>query len=334
MTVTFIGPQVPVTRVETGFWSLDQATINNRGEIGWAVPSYVEVYGKEGVGKTLFATFISGLAAAKIQKDIAFLDFEIQDMETVSNILEHAKFSGTVKLIREKKDEECLDKLLDAIEDEHYGAGILDSIAAISPIAEQQGNLGDANMGRRAMLMSQFSRKSVRMMQRRETPFSLICTNHSHPTIGARVAGTETSGGVTHRFMSTYRINLSKAYWKNKTIKYDEGWLLKGRIEKSRTGFAMRDFYVFMVAGEGLHKGLSALFDCLIFEHAELNRTIKMDDENYGNLKSYIDNRDDDELFIPFQNKLKTVTMKQQEEFESDEVDYEQDESEEDESDG
>lgn len=95
-------------------------------------------------------------------------------------------------------------------------------------------------------------------------------------------------------------------------------------------GFAMRDFYVFMVAGEGLHKGLSALFDCLIYEHAELSRTIKMDGENYGNLKSFIDNRDDPELFIPFQNKLKTVTMEQKEEFDADdEIDYIQDDTEE-----
>lgn len=327
MSVTFIGPQVPVTRIQTGFWSLDQATMNNRGELGWTLPSYVEVYGREGVGKTNFATTIAGIVAHHLDKDIAFLDFEIQDMDTIANILEHKSFNGTVRLIREKKDEECLNELLNSVEDEHYGAGLLDSIAAISPISEQQGSMGDANMGRRALLMSQFSRKAVRMMQRRETAFSLICTNHSHPTIGARVAGTETSGGVTHRFMSTYRINLSKAYWNKKTVKYDDGWLLKGRIEKSRMGFAMRDFYVYMVAGEGLHRGLSALFDCLIYEHAELSRTVKMDDVSYGTLKTFVDNRDDDELFVPFISKLKTVTMKQQEEYE-DTVEYYQDEEE------
>ena len=322
--IKFVGPQVPVSRILTGFWSLDNATMNNRGERGWTVPSYVEVYGKEGVGKTNFAVSISGIIATHLKKDISFLDFEIQDMGTVEDILTNAGFEGTVRLIREKKDEECLEKLLDTVEDEHYGAGILDSIAAISPIAEQEGKIGDANMGRRAMNMSQFSRKSVRMMQRRESPFSLICTNHSHPTIGGRVAGTDTSGGVTHKFMSHYRILLSKAYWKNKTMKFDNGWLLKGRIEKSRMGYAFRDFYVFMVAGEGLHVGLSAMFDCLLYEYAELNRTVKMDDLTYGTIKNLIDNRNDTKLFIPFINKLRSVEAKRQESEDDDEYEYEQ----------
>jgi len=307
MTITFIGPQVPVSRILTGFWSLDNATINNRGEKGWSVPSYVEIYGKEGVGKTNIAVSLAGLIAKKLKKDISFLDFEIQDMETIRNILSNKEFEGTVRLIREKKDEECLEKLLDTIEDEHYGVGILDSIAAISPIAEQEGKIGDANMGRRALSMSQFSRKSIRLMQRRESPFSLICTNHSHPTIGGRIAGTDTSGGVTHKFMSHYRINLSKGFWKNKTIKFDDGWLIKGRIEKSRTGFAFRDFYVYMVAGEGLHHGLSALFDCLLYEYAELSRNVKMDGQTYGTLKNFVENRNDSELFEPFINKLASI---------------------------
>jgi len=322
MTVSFIGPQVPVSRILTGFWSLDNATMNNRGERGWVIPSYVEVYGKEGVGKTNFAVSIAGLVATKLEKDISFLDFEIQDMDTIADILERTGFDGTVRLIREKKDEECLEKLLDTVEDEHYGVGLLDSIAAISPISEQEGKIGDANMGRRAMSMAQFSRKSVRMMQRRESPFSLICTNHSHPTIGGRVAGTETSGGVTHKFMAHYRILLSKAYWKNKTIKFDDGWLLKGRIEKSRMGYAFRDFYTFMVAGEGLHKGLSAMFDCLIYEYAELSRTVKMDGESYGTIKSFIENRDNTELFVPFENKLRSIETKRQADTDDEEYEY------------
>jgi hypothetical protein len=69
--------------------------------------------------------------------------------------------------------------------------------------------------------------------------------------------------------------------------------------------------------------GLSALFDCLIFGYAELGRAVKMDSMSYGSLKSFISGRDDDDLFVPFQNKLKSVVMEQKEIL-SDDVIYEQ----------
>jgi RecA/RadA recombinase len=309
MTISFVGPNVPVQRVLTGFWSFDNALANNRGERGFAVPSYAEVYGSPGVGKSNFVLSLAGIIANKFEKDIALLDLEILDAETIKSILDNARFNGTVKLIRNERDEDSLGELLSSVKDEKFGVGILDSIAAISPIAEQNGDIGDANMGRRAIVMSQFSRKTVRSLQNRESPYVMFCTNHIHPSIGMSHNGSDTSGGMTHKFMSHYRINLSKAFIKGKTIKYDDGWLLKGRIEKSRMGFAMRDFYVFMIAGNGLHKGLSAVFDCIISGQADISRTVKMDGKSFGTLSSMINNRNDDDLFTPFINKVNSLTV-------------------------
>jgi len=310
MSIKLLGPDVPSKRILTGFWSLDNAMANNRGERGFMVPAFAEVYAKEGIGKTAFVTTLAGVIADEMQKNIAFLDWEIQDFQTITNILENTGYEGILQRILEKKDEESMDKFYDVMEDEDYGVGIMDSIAAFSSIAEQQGKQSDANMGKRGMNMAKFSRTSIRNMQHRKSPAAVFATNHMHPVMGSMVGGMDTPGGETKKYMSTYRILLKKFYWKAKkrTVKFPEGWVLEGRLDKNRTGFAMTTFHVCMVMGEGLHKGLSALFDCLIYEYADLDRIVKMDDESYGTLKSFIDNRDDEELFKPFINKLKSVT--------------------------
>lgn len=310
MPIRFLGPEVKIERVLTGFWSFDNACANNRGERGFAIPAFTEVYAKEGVGKTAFVTTIAGLIADNLQKNIAFLDWEIQDFTTIGHILENQGFEGTLQRILEKKDEESMDKFYDVMEDEAYGVGIMDSIAAFSSIAEQEGKQSDANMGKRGMNMAKFSRTCIRNMQLRKSPAAIFATNHMNPIMGSMVGGMDTPGGEAKKFMSTYRILLKKFYWKakKKTVKFPEGWVLEGRLDKNRTGYAFTTFHVAMVMGEGLHKGFSALFDCLIYEHADLDRIVKMDGESYGTLKSFIDNRDNAELFVPFQNKLRSVT--------------------------
>jgi hypothetical protein len=289
--------------------------MNNRGERGFAIPAYSEVYAKEGVGKTAFCTTLAGILGNKLDKGITFLDWELQDFDTILHILENQGFDGTLQRVLEEKDEDSIDKFYKLMKNEDYAVGIMDSIAAFSAISEQSGKQGDANMGRRAMNMSKFSRKSIRNLQLRSSPAAVFATNHIHPTIGAMFAGTDTAGGETKKYLTTYRILLRKFFYvkekyKNFTstsTKFDDGWILQGRIEKSRMGFAMKNFHVVMIMGEGLHKGLSALWDCLIYKHADLNRIVKMDDVEYGTMKSFIDNRNDDELFVPFMNKLKSV---------------------------
>jgi RecA/RadA recombinase len=315
MTIKFLGPNVPVTRIETGFWSFDNACMNTRGERGFAIPAYSEVYAAPGVGKTAFVTSLGGVIADRLTKNVVFLDWELQDFDTIMHILENQNFDGTLQRILEEEDEESMDKFYKVMKNEEYGVGILDSIAALSPVSEQKGKQTDANMGRRAMNMSKFSRKSIRNLQLRNSPAAVFATNHIHPTIGAMFAGTDTAGGETKKFLTTYRILLKKFFYvkakhenfTSTATKFDDGWILQGRIEKSRMGFAMKNFHVVMIMGEGLHKGLSALWDCLIYKYADLNRTVKMDDVEYGTMKSFIDNRDKDELFEPFINKLKSI---------------------------
>src|SRR3990167_3722113 len=134
MTIKFLGPNVPVTRIETGFWSFDNACMNNRGERGFAIPAYSEVYAKEGIGKTAFVTTLGGIIADKLKKNVVFLDWELQDFVTILHILENQNFDGTLQRVLEEKDEDTIDKFYKLMKNEDFAVGIMDSIAALSSI--------------------------------------------------------------------------------------------------------------------------------------------------------------------------------------------------------
>lgn len=315
MTIKLLGPSVDIIRIKTGFWSLDNACRNNRNELGIAIPAFIEVYGDNGVGKTAFVVALAGIIAGQQSKNIAFLDWEIQDMNTIVDILEVSGFDGDLQRILEKKDEDSIDAFYDIMEDETYAVGIMDSIAAFRSIAEDQGKQSDVIMGKRALNMAKFSRTCIRNMQHRKSPVAVLCTNHMHPKIGFMQTGMDTAGGETKKYMTTYRMWIKKFYWKAKKrtetlpAKADPpiGWILEGRLDKNRTGYAFTKFHVAMIMGEGLHKGLSALYDCLIYGHASLDRKVKMDGQEFYTMKKFIRDRDDESLFIPFQNKLKSL---------------------------
>lgn len=317
MSIKFLGNDVPIERIETGFWSFDNACRNQAGERGFAIPAFVELYAEEGVGKTAFAVSMAGLLAKKLEKNIAFLDWEIQDFKTIISILERQGFSGELHKILEKKDEESIDKFYSVMEKEDYGVGIMDSIGAFTSIAEQQGKQADAIMGKAAWNMSKFSRTVVRNLQQRKSPAAVLCTNHMHPNIGFMQSGQDTSGGKKKKYLSTYRIWLKKLYWNKRTQNLPPisgadpiGWVLEGRFDKNRTGFAMTKFHVAMIMGEGLHLGLSALYDCLINGYAELSRNrVIMEEQDLGHIKMFIKKRHDDDRFAIFYNTLKGATI-------------------------
>jgi hypothetical protein len=182
-------------------------------------------------------------------------------------------------------------------------------------------------MGKAAWNMSKFSRVTVRNLQLRKSPAAIFCTNHKHIKIGFMQSGYDTSGGVKKKYLSTYRINLKKLYWNKRTQNLPPitgidpiGWVLEGRFDKNRTGYAMTKFHVAMIMGEGLHLGLSAMYDCLISEYATLQRNrVIMDEKDYGHIKMLVKKRHDTERFKVFHNRLKAATIQEEKDDDEDE---------------
>jgi hypothetical protein len=119
--------------------------------------------------------------------------------------------------------------------------------------------------------------------------------NHVHPNLGG--FGTNTPGGETMKYLSAIRIRV-----KRKEGFKDESYVIEGKVYKNRFGYRDRVFYIVMLSGKGIHLGLSAMYDCFLLKLAERGKTVKINGESMGFLKSFFDNAHagNDTVFEPF----------------------------------
>lgn len=324
--IKIIGNPIPVLRIETGLYSFDRAFINAKGDIGLPVTS-IELYGPTHCGKTTIATSLSGIIASVLKKDIVLADMEGIDPELLINILGNQKYSGKVYDARKETDEETLDFFIELLKREDIGCGIFDSVAAISPIAELEGEHGEANMGKRAKLMAQHSRKLVHILRGRHKLVFYI--NHELTNISG-MAYRYTPGGDELKYLTRIRISV-----KRKEEFPDGSYTIQGTVKKNGYGLKDRVFYIFILSGIGVHKGMSAIYDCIQAKILTKNRNDRVYVwKETGNkifaLSSYAKaaKEGNTELFIPFYEALKNVTPEEVEE-ESKEVEEENKEAEE-----
>ena len=291
-------------------------------------------------GKTTFSLDLLGTIAKERGKGVTVLDFEIQNRDTVSGILENTGFDGEVHYIQnvgDERPEDTVERFCDRMFDihgknktyENPDVGLMDSIGAFRPMAELEGAIGDANMGIKAREMGQISSRYIRSLQLSKSPGTIIMTNHEHPnmSIGFGKPAPITSGGETKKYLSQIRIRLVDAYLKNSAVKFEGAWLIEGKVNENRFGISDQKFYAFMLGGQGVHQGLTAMFECLAFGYAESSAqalrdstTISLDGQSFGKIKNIIRDRNDDGLFKPFLNALKANALdKEVEETEEDE---------------
>jgi RecA/RadA recombinase len=316
MPIQFTGDEFgSTTRVITHCHSLDNSLADRAGNIGIPVRSTIEVYGGKNVGKTTFCTSLAGMIAAQLQKNITFLDWEGQSKETIEGILDAHNFYGSVNYmlnVGTETSEDTLERFVEAVTDDTQNVAIMDSIGGFIPTAYVEGNIADSNMGVFAREMGRFTGKLTRISLRAEEPGVVFLTNHVHPTIGSMVQGQSTSGGEKKKYLAHVRIDLKRAYIGNSPVNFGESYLLKGKIDSNRFGFSGKEFYVFIIGGEGIHVGLTALWDCVIAGHAKLSaKSIKdsvgvsMDGQNFGKFRTIFNERNNPEFFTPFINALR-----------------------------
>lgn len=325
MPITFTGDTFDAAeRVITNYHSFDWALEDKQGHRGCPSGIIVETYGPKNVGKTSFCLSMMGTMAAALGKDIVLLDWEGQNRETVESLLAQAGFEGTVDYVLnlpKETSEETVSRFIKKLYEDNQPVALVDSVGAFRPTANMEGDLSDANMGAFARETGRYHDWMVAALQRATNKGVIFTTNHLHPKIGFRVTGQDTAGGVKHTYLSHIRIDLKRAFMKNKdgseggtTLDFGESWLINGHIDSSRVGFSKRDFYVYMIAGEGIHLGLTAVWDCIMQGKAEVSAkkitdavTITMDGQNFGKLRTLIHSRNEKEMFVPFLNKLKEL---------------------------
>lgn len=299
MKITFVGNELPPTeRIVTGFRSLDRAMSGN-GNLGYPIGTLAEIYGRAGIGKTTVMLALGGLIASRLGGNIAFADLEGQSYDTVANSLDMSGFSGNVDMLRDNDRTthvEILDNMIEKFRTSEYNVSLLDSVGAFMPPGEMEGSVADANMGRKPFIIGNWTRAMVNIMISKRRSAVLYVT-HQHSNIG--FVGTHTSGGETKNFMSAIQIELRKKE------DFETGWLVEGTVKKNRFGKKDQTFILFIIGGQGVHAGLTAVFECVNLGLAEIERkVVRMDGESYGKVSTLITNWKDESLFTPFHNAL------------------------------
>ncbi len=291
MSIRIIGDAPTIKRLKTGLYSFDHAYENRKGEIGFPLGKGIEVFGATNTGKSTIVYGLAGIIASFQKRNISLADLEGFDPDFLVVVLENSGFSGDVQYIQREDDEEVLDELVSALR-RTKGVGILDSIGAISPISEQKGAIGEANMGRRAMILAQFTRKCLKLLRKPDAP-TIFMINHEYPRIGG--LGSDTPGGQVKKYLASMRVKVKRVYYKNKYAEYPDGsYVIEGKVVKNRWGYKGRTFWLFVLAGKGISKGMTAIYDASRLELLTLDRNIvKIGDTSFGHIKKLIQEAQD-----------------------------------------
>lgn len=299
MAITFVGNALPQTeRIVTGFRSFDRALSGHR-ILGYPLGTLTEIYGHEGIGKTTVMLSLGGILASKLGGNIAFADLEGQSYDTVSNSLEMGGFVADVDMLRYSETAthvDILDTMIEKFRTSEYNVALLDSVGAFMPPGEVEGSVADSNMGKKPFIIGNWTRAMVNIMINKKRSTCMYVT-HQHSNIG--FVGTHTSGGETKKFLNALQIELKKKE------DFETGWLVEGTVKKNRFGKRNQTFIMFVIGGQGVHAGLTAVFECVNLGLAEVERkTIRMDGKSYGKIANLITNWKDESLFAPFYNSL------------------------------
>jgi len=195
-------PNIGENVISTGCLSLDVAL----GVGGVPRGRIVEIYGPESGGKTTLALHI----VAEAQKNSGYAAFV--DVEHALDP-EYAKVLGvnTEDLLVSQPDtgEQALEITETLVRSGALDVIVLDSVAALVPKAELDGEMGDSHMGLQARLMSQALRKLTGTVSRSNT--SVIFINQIREKIGIMFGNPETTpGGRALKFYSSQRLEIRR----------------------------------------------------------------------------------------------------------------------------
>jgi len=191
-----------VAAIPTGSISLDIAL----GIGGVPRGRVIEIFGPEASGKTTLSQHIVA-SVQKSEGQAAYVDAEhALDPEYAKKI--GVKIDNLL-ISQPDTGEQALEIVESLVRSNAVDVVVVDSVAALTPRAEIEGDMGDSHMGLQARLMSQALRKLAGAISRSKT--SVVFLNQTRMKIGMIFGNPETTpGGLALKFYSSVRIDLRR----------------------------------------------------------------------------------------------------------------------------